>query len=335
MPAKNKTIIASAGSGKTTFIVQKALEQPNAKQLITTFTLNNVDEIKKKFFEVCGTIPENITVTPWFSFLLHDLVRPYQADFFDDYRVDTLSWADGHSDIYAPKANPKRYFFGMNGAIYSDKISEFACCCNKSSAGMVIDRLERLYENIFIDEIQDLAGRDIEVLELIFKSKIEVLVTGDIRQATYTTHTPRALKKYSGKHIIDKFKEWEKIGLCNIEFMAVSHRCHPLICEFSDQFFPKLPNTASLNRKNTDHDGIFIISKDSVPAYLMKYKETKILKYNKTEKCMGYKSYNFGDAKGLTFERTLIFPHGPIKKLIEKWRFHCPTDKGIALRCIY
>lgn len=77
----NKLIIAAAGSGKTTFLVTKALTQKNEKVLITTYTQANELEIRKKFIELNGCIPSNVVVQTWFSTLLQHGVRPFQEGF--------------------------------------------------------------------------------------------------------------------------------------------------------------------------------------------------------------------------------------------------------------
>lgn len=75
----NKLIIAAAGSGKTTHLVKKALKIYDQKVLITTYTEANEREIIKKFFELNGCIPENVTIQTWFSFLMQHGVKPYQS----------------------------------------------------------------------------------------------------------------------------------------------------------------------------------------------------------------------------------------------------------------
>lgn len=50
----NKLMIAAAGSGKTTFLVNEALKINDEKVLITTFTDANENEIRKKFLELNG-----------------------------------------------------------------------------------------------------------------------------------------------------------------------------------------------------------------------------------------------------------------------------------------
>ena len=51
----NEVYIAAAGSGKTTHIVNLAISNPHLKVLITTYTIANTDEIKKKFYEMAKT----------------------------------------------------------------------------------------------------------------------------------------------------------------------------------------------------------------------------------------------------------------------------------------
>ena len=78
----NRIIIASAGSGKTTNLVNESLSRPKKKSAILTYTNNNLEEIKKKFYASHGGIPQNVTVISWFSFLLRDCARPYQKSIY-------------------------------------------------------------------------------------------------------------------------------------------------------------------------------------------------------------------------------------------------------------
>ena len=52
-----------------------------------------------------------------------------------------------------------------------------------------------IYSHIYIDEIQDLAGEDIEILNLLFNSKIQIQCVGDVKQSTYTTYNAKKNKK--------------------------------------------------------------------------------------------------------------------------------------------
>lgn len=138
MPSVNNVIIAAAGSGKTTKIVEEVLKEPSKKAAIVTYTLNNVGEIKKKFYEINNCIPQIVTVAPWFTFLLHDFVRPYQ-NFIYDKRINSIFFVNGQSTKGISKNNILGYFVSEGANIYNDKISEFAGMCNLRSGGLVID----------------------------------------------------------------------------------------------------------------------------------------------------------------------------------------------------
>ena len=164
----NKVIIATAGSRKTTHLVEEALSLPDKKILILTYTIDNLKQIKEFFIQKNGGVPQNVTVQSWFSFLLTDCVRPYQNYVYDKKRIKTICFIQGRSSQWVKKTNVEKYYFQNGDRIFTDKISEFACRCNEESKGFVIDRLECIYDSIFIDEIQDLAGYDFDFLEVLF-----------------------------------------------------------------------------------------------------------------------------------------------------------------------
>ena len=66
----NRLIVAAAGSGKTTFLVEEALKIKDKNVLMTTFTEANEAEIRKKIIQKNKFIPSNIIVQTWFSMLL-------------------------------------------------------------------------------------------------------------------------------------------------------------------------------------------------------------------------------------------------------------------------
>lgn len=314
MQLNNRVIISAAGSGKTTTIVKEAISNPHHKIAVMTYTLNNVNEIRQKFYKLHGSIPNNVTILSWFSFLLRECVRPYQNFVYDKHRIESIAFVNFRSAKYVKKSNMDGYFLsGRN--IYTDKISEFALMCNQKSNGLVINRLEAMFDTIFVDEVQDLAGYDLDLIELLFRSKINMLLVGDNRQATYATNSSAKNKQYKGINIIDLFKSWEKKGICEKSYLLRSYRCNQSICDLADRLYPEMPKTVSQNHDVVGHDGIFVVSEDKVDRYMTIY-SPKVLRYDKRTTCKGYGANNFGDSKGLEFPRVLIFPNGPIKKYL-------------------
>jgi DNA helicase II / ATP-dependent DNA helicase PcrA len=202
----NEIIVAAAGGGKTTRIVKRALADRPLRSALLSYTQNNVLEIEKAIYSLNSSIPPHIEVWSWFSFLLRELARPYQRA-VHDRRIDGIHWVEGRSDRFARQTDISRFYFSDGIRIYSDKLSRFICICNKASAGAIIKRLEQRFDHIHIDEIQDMAGYDIDLIELIMRSQIGVTLVGDHRQSTYRTNNAAKNKAYAGVHIIDKFRE--------------------------------------------------------------------------------------------------------------------------------
>jgi DNA helicase-2/ATP-dependent DNA helicase PcrA len=312
----NKIVVASAGSGKTTFLVKEALSKPDKKIAILTYTNNNINEIKKKFYEKHGGIPKGIDVMTWFSFMLHEC-RPYQRSVYQKRRVKKVCFTEGRSPYWEKHSDIEKYYFKDYDEIYADKISRFIIDCETNSKGLVTNRLADIYDEIFIDEFQDLSGWDLDLLEVLLKARIRIVIVGDPRQCTYRTNNAAKNSQYHGIRILDLFCKWEKNNLCKIENYAISHRCNQKICNFADMLWPNMKKTKSLNNITTEHDGVFVVYEDDIRKYVKYYKPT-LLRYNiNTKETYGCPVLNFGDAKGLEFDRVLIIPHGPIRKYLQ------------------
>ncbi|MBW7991682.1 MAG: AAA family ATPase [Planctomycetes bacterium] len=308
---KNKAIIACAGSGKTTYIVEEALKLKDQKILVTTYTNENLDQIKAFFIEKAGCIPPNITVQSWFSFLLQEGVRPYQNQMEYQQRVRTIFF-----QIKKSRYHKKDNYFTSANDIYSNKVSEFVYECDRKTEGRIIKRLEKIYSYIVIDELQDFAGYDLNLLEIFFNSKINIVAVGDPRQATFSTNTSQKYKQYRRSNIFLWLKEKEQNNEIEIEENNESHRCNRDICDFASNIFPDFPKMFSKNSKLTGHDGIFCIHIDGVDNYIENYNPI-ILKYSKTTNTFGFHGINIGLAKGRTYKRVLIFPTKPMLEYLK------------------
>lgn len=325
----NKLIIAAAGSGKTTYLIKNALENKDQRILITTYTLSNEAEIRKKIIKKNNFVPNNIAVQTWFSFLLQHGVRPYQGCLYEK-RINGLYFVNSQSGVkyyykekipicYQEYKDFEEYYFSKGCKIYSDKLSKFVYRCNESSKGNVIDRISRIYSQIYIDEIQDLAGYDLEIIKLLLQSSSHLLMVGDPRQVIYLTHHERKYQKYS-HGAIKKFVCMECKNLdCDIDenSLNISYRCNQKICDYSAELYPQYSACRSRQNKKTNHGGIYLIKKEDVKQYLYKYNPVQLrLNISTKDVDKDYEVYNFGESKGLTFDRVLIYPTDPMRKWI-------------------
>lgn len=326
----NRIILASAGSGKTTTIVSEAAEASGVRAALVTYTNNSEAELRTKANEVCGCVPPHMQTATWFGFLLQHLVRPYQLAAYSE-RVRGLAFVNGRSARGSREANTARHYFRQPGEIYVDKVAKFACMLIRKTGGKPIGRLSQIIDRIYVDEVQDLAGYDLDLIEYLLDSDIEVVLVGDHRQATFKTNQSSKNRRYGGQGILDKFHMWERAGRASMEFHNHSYRCVQEICDAADKLFPDLEATKSLNARRTCHDGMFLVRKRDKDDYVARF-SPQVLRYNRKRKDVPGYPLNFGEAKGMTFERVLIFPHRPLEK-------YCLTgkleDAGKELAKIY
>lgn len=308
MPSASRIVISAAGGGKTTRVVEQALSEDQGITALITYTRNNVREIQLKVYERLPVIPSHVEVISWYSFLLRELARPYRSA-MHRHRIDGIHWVEGKSVPYVPASKTNAHYFFNGSHIYSDKIAKFICECDKRSDGAIIRRLTARYSHLIIDEIQDMAGYDLDLLELILKSGIPVTFVGDHRQATFSTNNAAKNKGFAGPAIIRKFEQWNKAGLVDLDYECHTHRCNQAIADLGDSFFPDEPKTVSKNAIETGHDGVFLVASSDVDTYIARF-TPQVLRYSARTSCDPYDAMNFGESKGLTFDRVLIYPHG-------------------------
>lgn len=269
---KNSFILACAGSRKTTQIVEDALAS-KTRILITTYTNENLDQIRAYLVEKAGAIPANITVLSWFSFLLSDGVRPYQNYVIDGGRIRGIHFDPVPKALqYVKKTNTAIYYTTKHRDIYKDRVSDFVCKCDEASGGLVVRRISKVYSRIYIDELQDLAGYDLEFLDKLLCSASHILAVGDPRQATFSTNNSTKNKKYKKDGIFDWILEKRSNGILEVQNRNECYRSNQSICDFADALFPNMPKSMSKNQVRTDHDGIFKIAANKVCNYVSTYK---------------------------------------------------------------
>jgi DNA helicase-2/ATP-dependent DNA helicase PcrA len=315
----NKLIIAAAGAGKTTHIVKEALRK-TGNVLITTYTEANEAEIKSKIIKLNRVIPSHITVQTWFSFLLQHGAKPYQGT-CSAKKINGFQLVNSQSGVryldkrgfpvfYSEAEFFEEHFFNGRHEIYSDKLPKFVVRCNERANGEVISRIARIYPHIFIDEVQDLAGYDLEIIKLLFKSQATVTLVGDPRQVTYLTHHEKKYSKYREGKIEDFIIEQCKNCNCEVDksTLSFSHRNNAEICYFSSKLYPSHPATLPCNcpecrEGQTEHVGVFLIHPKKLENYINNFKP-KILRYSGANE----NEWNFGNSKGKGFDRVLLYP---------------------------
>ena len=255
MQYSNRVVLACAGSGKTTSIVDEACNNTHARSALVTYTINGAGELSKNAHQRYGHVPPSVTISTWFSFLLRHFVRPYQNYLYAP-RISRINFNQGQSAKYIPATDVRRHYFSQSGTIYRDKVSKFACEVIQKTGGLPVRRFKHV-SSVFISmKAKTSQGSISNWWNIFLKSKTNVIMVGDHRQATYTTNDAKKNKRYARAKIVDKFEEWRRAGFCTIEYQTESQRCVQSICDFADRLYPGLPKTASRNNTVTEHDGV-------------------------------------------------------------------------------
>ena len=307
MPSpSNLVVIAAAGSAKTQFILDEVIANPDRRALITTYTNENIAQIEHRLREAnAGVIPAHVTVMSWFSLMVNECIRPYQRSVFGEANYVRAFNFIGEKNNFTKKEDPHHYFLDSNRDVYRDGASDLACEIDARSGGLVAHRLSSMFDEIYIDELQDLAGWDLEFLDLLLAAPARVIAVGDPRQQTFVTNRSRKNLGYKGVAMVKWFEARQ--DRCELLVRNKCFRSNQAICDFADSIYPQLPRTESTNTEDTGHDGIFPVTRAEVVAYHSTHNPV-VLRWDRDADTMGLPARNFGVSKGSTYDRVIIFP---------------------------
>lgn len=312
MQCVSRITVSVAGSGKTTSIAESVLSERKKQMALVTYTNNGCDNLLRCCNELAGGLCAGVKVQSWYSFVLANFIRPYQ-NFLYEPRISGINFDFIPQGLRrVRKSDTARYYFSSPGQIWRDRVTEFACAIIECSRGLPIDRIKSIYDVIVIDEAQDLAGWDLELIEALLHSGVELRLVGDPRQATFATNNAQKNSQYRGVAILKKYQEWSKAGLVSIEHSNRSFRCVSPICDFANLISDGNLEMVSGNFNATDHDGVVLVHESDGLAYYARY-SPQVLRYDRTFDVPFGMPMNFGESKGLTFDRVLIVPHRPLE----------------------
>lgn len=217
-----RLIFAVAGSGKTSYLVKNLdLEK---RFLLVTYTINNSANLKRKVAEKFGYMPENIKVYSYFSFLFTFCFKPFLSMELDAkgiiFQENPNRMASGDS----------RYI-SSGGWLYANRLARFV-----EEKGILLDvkaRLEKYYDVLMIDEIQDFGGHDFNFLAQIARSKLEMHFVGDFFQHTYDTSRDGNVNKSLHTEFDDYKQKFIGMGFePDKDTLSNSYRCSPSVCSY-------------------------------------------------------------------------------------------------------
>ncbi len=319
MPSPGRVIIAAAGSGKTQILVDEALANPSRRVLITTYTRENLREVEARLWGASQGIEHGTTAMTWFEFLLRDGIKPYQAYKTSIGRIRSINFRTRRQQSslrWVRKADFERYFLDSENDVYQDAVSDLVCLLDRDSGGKVVARLAACYDAIYIDEMQDLAAYDLDLLERLLGTGIQVIAVCDPRQAVYSTNTGPRYRQYRRSRIVKWIEAQEGAGRLGVEALVECHRCNQPICDFADALYPDLPRTCSRNVADVRDGGVYLVDPGDLDSYRAAYSPQE-LRWSKATAPRSEKALNFGQVKGATFDRVLIHATKPMTAYLE------------------
>ena len=172
-----RLILAVAGSGKTTFLINTL--DLDKRYLIVTYTENNVAHIRRCIINKFGYIPTNIKLLSYFQFLIHICYRPFLKD---RCNAKGITWRMPENWTLYKKG--QLHYMTSYQYLYHNRIAKL---CATTCKDMIKDRIEKYYDYFMFDEVQDLGGHDFNLIQAITPTKINCLFVGDFYQHTFDT----------------------------------------------------------------------------------------------------------------------------------------------------
>lgn len=313
---------ACAGSGKTQYVIDHCSQsQPNVRRLIITLTLTGQDEIEgrlQKNIDPSSPAPE---VTGWYAFLTHHIVRPYLPLLFPKQRVTGFIFDAGdarESLRYKKKTDPRRYF-SETGMIYKDNLEELATGLIDEADGLVENRLRLIYDEILIDEAQDVSRSGLDVIaRLLRQDSVRCMLVGDSRQSLLDSSlSSRKNRKADRQNLMEWYRQFENSGRLKIVEKVETYRFNQAIADFSDTIFPKrfeFSSTMSRMNYESSHDGVFLVAKEDLDHYVAEFTPTVLRHSSSSWRDQTARNpITFGNSKGRTYQRVIILATGAIQ----------------------
>ncbi|NUU34337.1 AAA family ATPase [Pseudomonas sp. C2B4] len=219
-----RVIFAVAGSGKTSLIIEKLnLDQ---RALIITYTDNNHHHLRNKIIQKFGVIPKNISLMTYFSFLHGFCFRPLMQSQLNtkglNFRLPP--------NVQLPLSEIKR-FRDASGRLYHNRLAKLLEV--KGCVPAVLARLERFYDCVYVDEVQDFAGHDFNLLLAMSKAKADMMFVGDFYQHTFDTSRDGAVNSSLHDDMVRYEKRFRDNGITvDKETLNRSWRCGTTVCDF-------------------------------------------------------------------------------------------------------
>ncbi len=220
-----RVIFAVAGAGKTTHIINSLSH--DRRSMIVTYTDNNYHHLCQRIIQKFGYMPENITVLTYFNFLYSFCYKPF---LHEKYKARGIFWETIPRSAARYNASQKGYYISTSKYLFHNRIAKLV---RQEALENVISRLQKYFDTLYVDEVQDFGGHDFNLLKALCASEINICLVGDFYQHTFDTSRDGTVNK----SLFNDFEQYkaifESIGISvDTETLSHSFRCTSEVCTF-------------------------------------------------------------------------------------------------------
>lgn len=222
-----RIILSVAGSGKSSFIIDQLNHIERA--LVITYTKNNYENLRKRVInKFGGTIPNSIKIYTYFDFLYNFCYKPY---LYFKTSAKGINWDIPPDYTLRFKRDNLKFYMDRSRRLYHNRIAKFLEVT--SSYDKINRRIEKYFDYLFIDEVQDFGGHDFNLLMNIVNANVRLYLVGDFYQHTFETSKDGNVNStlYSD---LDKYKKRLDSKGISVDCCTLnnSYRCSPSVCKF-------------------------------------------------------------------------------------------------------
>ncbi|OOZ38961.1 hypothetical protein BOW53_13465 [Solemya pervernicosa gill symbiont] len=315
----NSVILAVAGSGKTTHIINSI--DTTKSNLIITYTENNFRNLRNRIIREYDGLPERTRVYTYFTFLYSFCLRPLCGD---RYGLKGINFDIPPEFSSRQKNTNLRRYIDSHGRIYSCRIASFII--NFNLVDDVKARIKKYFDYLYVDEIQDFTAGDFNLLIAVSSGNTDSLLVGDFYQHTFGTSHDGNLNKSLYKDFGTYKKRLEDSGL-SVDETTLSHsyRCSPTTCEFVTNNLG-----ITIDSHQTDTSIVDFVEDEGWAEVIFGKGHTVKLFYQSHNKYPCY-SDNWGASKGLdNFDSVCVVLNKTTEQHFRKGSLHklAPTTRN-------
>jgi len=190
------------------------------------------------------------------------------------------------------KKNSREHYIDKNDRLYANRIAKLLI--EFDAVPDVIKRVEKFYDTLCFDEIQDFAANDFNLICSLSKANLDIRLVGDFYQHTFDTsrdgNTQKSLHECFDKYCAKLNKAGFEVDLTSL---SNSYRCSPSVCSFVSK---KIGIDILSHRK----DEVVVEYVDKVAEIDSIFNNDSVVKlfYQKSDSYTG-NTANWGNTKGL------------------------------------